>query len=327
MAATIKDVAKKANVSVATVSRVLNNTGYVHEDTKKMILDAIKDLNYSPNQFARFLSGSKTGIIGVLVPHISTSFYSELLEGLEHAAHEKGFKIMLANTNDSKLLEKDYIGIFKNYNVDGIIAASNILNPKELLEFNKPLVTVDHILADHIPSLTCDNYKGGRLAAQELKKNNCKNILLLRGPSFLITTIERTQGFLDEFEDCSNVNIETYDFDLVLPDTKFIFQYIKNNPLIDGIFATSDILAIIALSELQKLKRKVPESVSVIGFDNIMFSKYVSPSLTTIEQPIKYLGIQAFNTICKLINNEKLNVNHLIIDVSLKIRESTKKNI
>ena len=215
MAATIKDVAKKANVSVATVSRVINNNGYVHEDTKKLILDAINELNYSPNQYARFLSGTKSNIIGVLVPHIGTPFYGALLEGLETAAHEKGFKIMLANTSDNQRIEDEYIDVFKNYNVDGIIAAANILNLDKILTFDKPIVTIDHILSDDIPSITSNNVQGGKLAAQELIKSGCKNIFVLRGPSFLITTMERTQGFLEEIEKHDDIHIDMVDFNLL----------------------------------------------------------------------------------------------------------------
>ena len=324
MASNIKDLAKRANVSVATVSRVINNNGYVHEDTKKLILEAINELNYSPNQYARFLSGTKSNIIGVLVPHIGTPFYGTLLEGLETAAHEKGFKIMLANASDNEKIESDYLDIFKNYNVDGIIAASNILNLEKILTFNKPIVTIDHILTDEIPSITSNNIQGGKLAAQELIKSGCKNIFVLRGPSFLITTIERTQGFLEEIEKHSDINVDMVDFNLLEPDIPFIRAYLKNHPKIDGIFAFSDTLALICLAQLHKLGRNVPEDCSIVGYDNILYSKLVSPSITTIEQPIKYLGAQAFNTIYKLILDEKLSDIHQVIDVSLKKRESTK---
>ncbi len=322
MAATIKDVAKMAFVSVATVSRVLNNTGYVSEDTKKSINDAITKLDYKPNQFARFLTGKKTGIVGVLVPHMRTSFYGDFIDGLEKAFHSNGYNIMLASTNDSKTLEKNYIEMFKNYNVDGLIIASNILNQQELLNFNKPIVTVDHVLSNDIPSITCDNYSGGRLAAKELIRCNCKNILMLRGPSFLITTQERTNGFIDYLE-CKEINIDMFDLDLVKPDEDIIYKHLNNNPTIDGIFATSDILAIVALKVLNKLRRKIPDQCRVVGYDNIYFTNLTSPSLSTIEQPISYMGMQACNVFKKLVNNEKLSQIHQVIDVNLIKRDST----
>lgn len=321
--ATIKDVAKKANVSVATVSRVLNGTGYVHEETKLAINKVIEELNYSPNQYARFLSGSKTGIVGVLFPHLSSLFYSELLGGLENGAHSKRFKIMLANSNNNKALEKDYIEIFKKFNVDGLIIAANVLNPDDLIGFNKPIITIDHALDDSIPSITCDNISGGRLAAQELLNHNCKNILLLRGPSFLITTMDRTEGFLEIYNNVKDANIEIFDFDLINPDTSVIYQHLKSNPQIDGIFATSDLLAIAAQSQLKKLQRPL-EKCKIVGYDNIKFSEIVTPSITTIEQPIEYLGLQAFNMLNKLMIGETLAQQHQVVEVKLIKRESTK---
>lgn len=322
MSATIKDVARLSYVSVATVSRVLNNTGYVHEETKQKILDAIEELNYKPNQFARFLTGKKTGIIGVLIPHLRSSFYSEFVDGLEKAFHSNGYKLMLASTNDSKMLEKNYIDTFKDYNVDGLIIASNILNEEEILNFGKPVVTVDHKISECIPSLTCDNYNGGKLAAKELMDCGCKNILLLRGPSFLMTTIDRTTGFLEGVND--GVSVETFDFDLVNPDKDIIYKHLKNNPKIDGIFATSDILAIVALSVLNKVGKSVPEGCKIVGFDNIFMSSLTSPSLTTIEQPITYIGMQAFNVFNKLINKEDITDLHQILEVNIKKRGSTR---
>ncbi len=323
MSATIKDVAKKAYVSVATVSRVLNNTGYVHDETKNKILEAIEELNYKPNQFARFLTGKKTGIIGVLIPNLRSSFYSELVDGLEKAFHSKGYKLMLASTNDSKMLEKNYIDMFKDYNVDGLIVAANILNIDELINFGKPIVTVDHILSENIPSITCDNYNGGKLAAEELMKCNCKNILLLRGPSFLITTIDRTTGFLENIN--NDVTINMCDLDLIKPDEDMVYNYLNNNPQIDGIFATSDVVAITAISSLKKLGKEIPRDCKIVGFDNIYISSLVSPSITTIDQPIDYIGVQAFDLFNKLINKEEINDLHQVIEVTLKQRETTSR--
>ncbi|MFI3329720.1 MAG: LacI family DNA-binding transcriptional regulator [bacterium] len=321
MSATIKDVAKKAFVSVATVSRVLNNNGYVHEETKNKINEVIKELNYKPNQFARFLSGKKTGTIGVLIPDLKNSFYSEFIDGLEKACHSNGYKLMLASTNDSKLLEQNYLETFKDYNVDGLIVASNILNHDILLNFCKPIVTVDHVLSNNIPSITCDNYQGGKLAALELNNHLCKNILLLRGPSFLITTIDRTSGFLETIN--PNSTVEIFDFDLINPNEDIIYKHLENNPQIDGIFATSDRLAIVAISALNKLNRKIPDECKIIGFDNTYFASYTNPPLTSIQQPINYIGMQSFNIFKKLVNQENIVDTHQVIEVSIIKREST----
>ena len=320
---TIRDVARKANVSVATVSRVVNNKGYVHKETKELVQQIIEELNYSPNQLARSLSNKHSNIIGVIVPHIGTSFYGDLLEGIETNALSSGYKVMLCSSQDNKEREDEYIQIFNSYNVDGLIIASNLLNPEKVQNLNIPIVTVDHILNESIPSITADNILGGKLAAQKLIKCGCKNLDHFRGPSFLLTVIERSQGFTSELEK-HNLTCEMYDFDLVEPDHDFIYNYLKNNPQIDGIFCGSDILAIKVLQSLHKLGRKVPDEVQIVGFDNINFAKFTAPSLTTIAQPVSYMGKQAFNTLVKLLNNEEPTEMHQILEVELKERNSTK---
>jgi len=320
---TIKDVAKKANVSVATVSRVINNKGYVHEETKVIVNKVIKDLNYMPNLIARSLSKKESNIIGVIVPHIGSPFYGELLEGIENSAISQGYKVMLCSTQDNKEREFEYLQILNQYNLQGAIIASNFYNVEELMKLEIPIVTVDHILDERIPSITADNMTGGRLAAQKLIQAGCKHFLHLRGPSFLLTVSERTMGFVSELKK-HGYKTETYDFDLLFPDSDFIYNFLKNNPQIDGIFSGSDSLGITALYILQKLGRKVPDDVQIIGFDNINFSKVTIPSLTTISQPIRYMGAQALNTLVKISNGEELPVLHQIMTVELIERNSTK---
>ena len=320
---TIRDVAKKANVSVATVSRVVNNKGYVHKETKELVQAIIAELNYSPNQLARSLSNKHSGIIGAIVPHIGTPFYGELLEGIENAAISSGYKVMLCSSQDNKEREEDYIQIFNSYNVDGLIVASNLRNPERVQNLNIPIVTVDHILDETTPSITADNISGGKIAAQKLIKSGCKNLVCFRGPSVLLTVSERSEGFMKEVES-HKIPCDVFDFDLIAPDREFIFNHLKNNPQIDGIFCSSDLLAIITLQSLIKLGRTVPDDVQVIGFDNISFSSLTSPSLTTVAQPVKYMGAQAFNTLVKLLNNEELDPIHQVLDVELIERKSTK---
>ena len=323
MKPTIRDVAKLANVSVATVSRVINNKGYVFEDTKKAVLKAIEELGFEPNQLARSLTNHRSKMLGVIVPHVGTTFYGQLIEGIEQAALSYGYKTMLCNTQDNSEREIDYLRIFEQYNVDGVIVASNFINQTRLTSLNIPLISVDHLINDDIPSISCNNEAGGEIAARTLINGGAKNLLLLRGPSFLITSQERTKGFLDVVAE-HEVTYDIHDFDLVEPDAEYIYQYLKNNPQIDGIFAMSDTLALIALGCLQKLGRDVPNSVQLIGFDDAPFTKWTNPSITTVSQAVKYMGSESVNTLIKLINNEPLPQQHRLIDVRFKERETTK---
>ncbi len=321
--ATIKDVAKKANVSVATVSRVINKKGYVNEETRALVENAIHQLNYIPNELARSLFNKHSKLIGVLVPHFDTQFYAELIEGIENSAMRLGYKIMLSNTQDNAKREKDYIHIYSQYNIDGIIVASNAHNVEQLIKSDLPIVTVDHILSENIPSITSNNILGGIIAAQKLISGGARYILELRGPSFLLTVSERSLGFRQVLVQ-NNIPYISYDTDLLNPSIDVITQIIQDHPEIDAVFATSDFLAIHAQNILQKLGRKVPEDVQIVGFDNIVYTKLVSPTITTIEQPIRRMGELALESLVKLLNDEPLGDFHSVLDVKLIERESTK---
>ena len=323
MKPTIRDVAKKANVSVATVSRVINEKGYVYEETRKTVLKIIDELGFEPNQLARSLTNHRSKMIGVIVPHIGTTFYGQLIEGIEHAALSYGYKTMLYNTQDNSVREIDYLKIFEQYNVEGIIVASNFLNKDKLEQLNIPFVTIDHLISDDYPSITCNNEHGGKVAAKALIESGAKNILLLRGPSFLITSQERTKGFL-EITEQYGCTVDIHDFDLIEPDAEFIYQYLKNNPHVDGIFAMSDTLALIALGCLQQLGRKIPKDVSLVGFDDAPFTKWTSPAISTVSQSVKYMGSESINLLIKSINNEQIPNKHISVEVTYKPRQTTK---
>lgn len=324
MKPTIRDVAKRANVSVSTVSRVINQKGYVHEETKVLVNKIIKDLGFIPNQLARSLTNRSSKIIGVIVPHIGPSFYGELLEGIESQASAYGYKIMFCHTQDDPDRELEYLKFFEQYNIEGLIIASNFSNRDKLAELNIPVVTVDHILDENIPSITSDNVKGGALTAKKLIETGCKNILIFRGPSFLLTTMERTIGFLNELK-AHQLYADIFDFDLVNPDFKLIEEVLKNNPNVDGIFAFSDTLALTALNIIQKLGKKVPQDVEIIGYDNTPYSKWVTPSITTIHQSVNFMGKQSFINLTRLIRGVELESLHDIIDVRLIERETTRQ--
>jgi DNA-binding LacI/PurR family transcriptional regulator len=325
MKATIRDVAKKANVSVSTVSRVINQKGYVHEDTKVIVEKTIKELGFIPNQLARSLTSRSSKIIGVIVPHIGPSFYGELLEGIESQASAYGYKIMFCNTQDDPDRELEYLKFFEQYNIEGLIIAANFSNKDKLAELKIPVVTVDHILDENIPSITSDNVKGGQLAARKLIDTGAKNILVFRGPSFLLTTMERTIGFLNELKP-TKIYADIFDFDLVSPDIKLIEEILKSNPQVDGIFTFSDTLAIATLNILQKLGKKVPDDVSLVGYDDTPYSKWITPSISTIHQSINFMGKQSFINLTRLIRGIELDSLHEIIDVRLIERASTKKS-
>jgi DNA-binding LacI/PurR family transcriptional regulator len=322
---TIKDVAKKANVSVATVSRVINNTGYVNTETRKLVEVAIKDLGYVPNELARSLFRKTSNIIGLMVPHISTYFFAELIETIENAVTEKGYKLMIFNSKDDLVLEKKYINVMSQYNIDGLILVANTRNAKSYLQLDIPVLTIDHILDQSIPSITSNNVQGGELAAQLLIKSNPKKVIHFRGPSDLITVVDRAKGFYKVMDE-HNIDVYSFDLDFKTPDIDDIEMFIKKHPDVDGIFCSSDIIAIYAISVLQRLGYQIPNDVEVIGFDNIELANVLFPKLTSIAQPIEDIGAHAINYLMAMIKKKELKEKHIMLPVNLIERDTTRKH-
>jgi DNA-binding LacI/PurR family transcriptional regulator len=321
---TIKDVAKIANVSVATVSRVINNSGYVNHETKKIVETAIEELGYVPNELARSLFSKRSNIIGLIVPHISTYFFAELIESIEDAVTKNGFKLMIFNSKDDIELEKKYLNVINQYNIDGLIVAANTRSIKSYLKLKIPVLTIDHILDKSIPSVTSDNIQGGELAAWKLINSGANKIIHFRGPSDLITVVDRAKGFYSII-DKNNVDVWSFDLDFKAPDIKDIEMFIKKHPEVNGIFCSSDIIAFYVISVLKKLEYSIPDDVQIIGFDNIELSGVLIPKLTTIAQPIFDLGNEAIRKLNLLIKKKSIIELHSVLPVILIERETTKK--
>jgi DNA-binding LacI/PurR family transcriptional regulator len=321
---TIKDVAKKAHVSVATVSRVINQKGYVNEETKKMVLQAIDELNYVPNELARSLFQKKSHIIAVVVPHLTSYFFSELLDVLEDETINVNYRLMVCNSKDDPNKESKYLKIFEQYNVDGLILISNTNRIDDYMKLNIPIIEIDHCLNKDIPSITSNNYLGGVLAARKLVDTGCKKILHFRGPSDLMTVRDRTAGFQSVLKEKKIYNF-SYDLDFLDPNPEDIENVVFSNLDADGIFCDSDIIAMLVVQSLEKAKKKVPDDVQVIGFDNIKLSRILEPKITTIAQSTTTIAKTAIESIMKLINKEPLDNFNQNINVELIERDTTKK--
>jgi LacI family transcriptional regulator len=320
---TIKDVAKVAHVSVATVSRVINNKGYVNEDTKQLVLRAIEELNYVPNELARSLFQKKSHIIAVVVPHLTSYYFSDLLDNIEEETISKNYRLMVCNSKDDPEKESKYLKIFEQYNIDGLILISNTHRIEDYKNLEIPIIEIDHQLSKEIPSITSNNYQGGLLAARKLVDSKCKKILHLRGPSDLMTVQERTKGFQSFLLEKQIDNL-SFDLDFLSPDPIKIEKIIFDNLDADGLFCNSDIIAMLAIQSLKKANKRIPEDVQVIGFDNIKLASILEPKITTIAQSTNKIAKAAVGSVMKLINNEELEYLHQNIDVELIERDTTK---
>ena len=318
--ATIKDVANKANVSVATVSRVINNNGYVNEETKRNVQRVIDEMHYVPNQLARSLFLKKSKIIGVLVTKFSNDFVSELVDSIEKVASDNGYNIMICSSQDIPEREDRIIKVFEEYNVDGILLMTNTNKFQNYTSLNIPIVTIDHII-EGIPFVSSNNFEGGMLAAKKLLERNPKKMIHFRGPSILFTVKDRTAGFNKIIEE-KHIEVIEKDFPFEKANDQEFYEVLKNNLDVDAIFCDSDVLALKTLQAASKLNLSSPNDFWIIGFDGSEMSKLSSPSLTTVNQSISEIGKTSVLKLLKLINKEKVNMVDYI-PVNLIEREST----
>ncbi|MFY9278735.1 MAG: LacI family DNA-binding transcriptional regulator [Caldicoprobacterales bacterium] len=214
---TIKDVAKKAGVSVTTVSRVLNNRGYISDATRQKVHQAMEDLNYQPNELARSLYRQKSNIIGLIVPTVSHPFFGELVSRIEYYAFRAGYKILLCNSHLEQEKEKDYIDMLRRNQVDGLILGSHTLDVEEYVLSKLPIVTFDRCISDAIPYIASDNYEGGRIATTLLVEHGCNKIAHISGNLELdLLANKRYEAFVEvaEENDVEHVNVNGKYFSL-----------------------------------------------------------------------------------------------------------------
>lgn len=181
MGAKLTDVAELAGVSPTTVSRVINNKGYLSEKTKKNVHEAMKILGYKPNNLARGLQGKSPQLIGLIFPNISNIFYAELIEYLEIELFNQGYKTIICNSENDPGKEREYLEMLEANQVDGIISSSHNLGIADYERVQAPIIAFDRNLAPNVPIIASDNFEGGKLAASVLRKNGCQNIIMITG--------------------------------------------------------------------------------------------------------------------------------------------------
>ncbi|MFP4287241.1 MAG: LacI family DNA-binding transcriptional regulator [Candidatus Izemoplasmataceae bacterium] len=317
--ANIKEVAKKAGVGIATVSRVINNSGYVKKETREKIEKVIKEVGYIPNEIARSMTKQQTKIVAFVLPHSNHIFFSELLYFVEKKLYEHGYKLMVCNSGSNREKELDYVGMLKNNRVDGLIFLTSndiehYLNPKW------PIVSFDRHF-DHIPFVASDNYNGGRMAAEILLSKNPKSLLFIgddaQGELSHITTevSKRRIGFIDYLNEHNFKNYRIIEYpqgDLFIP-VDYINTLVEENQDVDGIFAISDMLAHVVIQKLHDLGKDVPKDVKVIGYDGVKSYLNLGPNITSIGQPVESLASALVENVIAQIYNQDVQTKILPI--------------
>ncbi|MGO4270931.1 LacI family DNA-binding transcriptional regulator [Paenibacillus sp. TAF58] len=309
----IDDVAEKAGVSVTTVSRVLNNRGYISQATREKVYQVMKELNYQPNEMARSLFRKKSNMIGLIIPTVSHPFFSELAHYLEYYADQSEYKILLCNSNRDVSKERKYIDMLKKSQVDAIIMGSMVLDVEHYRNLNLPIVSFDRIVDENIPVVTSDNLMGGKLASRLLINKGCRKLAYIQsgigGPHHnALFARGRFQGFIEELQNTGieyfQLNLEVNDLDNQASGEDRIVSFLLAHPEVDGVFASSDIIATMVIQASHQLYKRIPEDMKIIGYDDVRIASLVVPRLTTIRQPIQKMSELTIELIIKQIEGE-----------------------
>ena len=328
---TIKEVAKEANVSVATVSRVINNNVPVSSKARIKVENAIKKMNYEPNMLGRNLRRSENRFILALLPNISNPFYAAIIKGVEDTAMSQGYNVILCQTDAEPEREKSYLNLLKQKLADGVINLDPILDEEFLIKIGEkyPIIQCCEYRDLDITYVSIDNKAAAYKATNHLIDIGHKNIALINSNEKYVYARQRKEGYIKALIDSNIkpkdkwiVNVDL-DFESAQNAVKYLLS-LDEKP--DAIFAVSDILAIGVLKQISQAHLRVPEDIAVVGFDNIPYAKIVTPALTTVNQPMYTMGAKACKKLIHKLRQDK-EVENEILDVQLIVRESTVKQI
>jgi LacI family transcriptional regulator len=323
---TMKDVAKKAGVSQATVSRVINGSASVNAEIKTKVMEWVRKLDYQPNIMAQSLVGNKSLLIGVIITDIANPFFSDIIKVIESEAAKYGYSIILCNTDCKFDKEKKYINILKSYNVDGIliVPSSGEDSLNKLKNIGIPAVVITQEL-EGCSCVSISHYLAGKYVAKHLISMGFSKFVFVGGDQD-----EKGRGFKDEIQK-SGFDVEK---SLIIINEKhnnsirsnlkaYITDSLDNEGI--GIFAYNDVQALIVLHALKEMKIKVPDRVALVGFDNTFISKEVSPTISSVAQPIDEIGKQSVEVLIdKIYEKEEAKERHIILEPRLVVRESSK---
>ncbi len=332
---TIKDIAKKAKVSTSTVSHVINDTHYVSDGLKNRILKAMEEHDYHPNLIARSLRSKKTNTIGVILPEISDLFLSELARRIELLLAKKGYQMIISNSEDNVFKELESIRTLYKKMVDGILmlpTPGTKINIKELKKQNIPVIFIDreipYIKTD---TVKVDNAKGCYIATEYLIGLGHKKICYISKGSGTSTSIERETGFRKALNDYGIEVKSEYilkaggrKYEDSFEAVRHLLNNNKSRPT--AIIAEDDIMAIGAIRAVNDFSLKIPEDMSVMGFDDNMIDGFLVPRLSTVKYPIEEMSEMVVKILTEKIMNDKNefeNTKRIILEPELVIREST----
>ncbi len=327
---TMKDIAKSAGVSQATVSRVISGNTSVDPEIRMKVMEWVRKLDYHPNIIAQSLVGSRSLLIGVIINDISNPFFSEIIKAVESEAAKYGYSIILCNTDGNLEKEKKYINVLKSYKADGILMVPSDMNLKNYKSMQKGEIPVVVITRD-VPGFSCisiSHYNAGKEVARHLINMGYSKFVFIGTEED-----EKFKGFKEQIEnsgfnsskDLAAINDRQQQNSIYNNLQEFISKNSDNQGI--GIFALNDIAALVVLHILKDMKIKVPEEAALVGFDNTFISKEVSPTISSVAQPVEEIGKQSVGILMDMISSkEDIKERHVILEPRLVVRESSVKS-
>lgn len=329
--ATIKDVAKTAGVSISTVSHVINETRFVSDELRERVLNAMEKLNYHPNALARSLRLGETKTIGLIIPDNSNPFFAEVARTIEDIGYKNGYSVILCNSDGNLDKEAAYINMLITKQVDGIILISAGYQQEHLLElreFGIPFVVSDRDISPALADLVLvNNEQGGYDATRYLIGLGHRNIACITGPSDVTPSADRVHGYRRALTEARITIREDY---IVPGDFRFrsgetaMTQLLRLDKLPTAVFACNDVMAIGALRALRNANLRIPDDISIVGFDDIPLASEITPALTTIAQPILEMATLSADLLISQIQEERTGdeTRRTVLDTRLVVRDS-----
>jgi LacI family transcriptional regulator len=328
------DVAREAGVSLMTVSRAMNNKDGINPETRTHILEIIRKLGYRPSSIARSLVTQRTGSIGLIVPDVSNPYFSGIAHGVAEIANEHDLSVLLCDTEEEPQHELDFLNVLEEKQVDGLLIAA----PRQISESLVPLlkrhpnVVVINRVFDEALGFAASGYvinddlAGGKMAAHLLIERGHREIGFLAGPSTSYGSRRRHQGYRIELEQAGiayNPKYIRYCPPTVTGGRDAAVQLLTENPKISAIFCFNDMVAIGALQAGPQVGRRVPEDLSIVGYDDIPMASWVTPALTTCKVPFEEMGRLATRLLIDQICDCTRGCENVVLKPDLTIRAST----
>ncbi len=329
---TIKDVARYAEVSIGTVSNVLNGTTPVKEDLKRKVLEAIQHFGYQPNQLARGFRHNRTNLLGMVIPDILNPFFPAIVRGVQDGAYQKSFNLVLCNSDNDPRKELQYLQELRDHRMAGILlipSGSTWMDPLPgKASHHTPVVCLDRRPARWSgDSVTADNHQGAFIATMYLLDLGHRAIALIGGSSDLSNAIERKEGFREAMRErhipIGPGYIQEGDFNRISGYDK-MRTLLQLRPRPTAVFAGNDLIAYGALTAIREAGLQCPSDISVVGFDDLELSEFTDPPLTTVAQPVYQMGASGVELLLNRIARAKNAAVHLVLPTELKLRHSVR---